>query len=109
MIKEKVLQLNNEIINNEKVIFWSILTAILFCFGFYMFLINSTVHNVVSRQNLESEASALTLKLGNQEFQYITSRNNVTLAMAHTLGFKDVSEKTFISKNSSRQVSFLSR
>ena len=101
---EKVLQLNN-----EKTIFWSLLGAILLCFGFYIYFINVTVHNVVARQNLESEASSLTLKLGNQEFQYITSRNSVTLALAHSMGFKDVSEKTFISKHNSRQVSFLSR
>lgn len=101
---ERVLKLNN-----EKTIFWSILGAILLCFGFYMYFINATIHNVVARQNLETEASSLTLAIGNQEFQYITSRNNVTLQLAYSLGFKDVSAKTFISKNTSRQVSFLSQ
>ncbi len=101
---EKVLQ-----INNEKTIFWSILALLLLSFGFYMYFINATVHNVVARQNLEAEASNLTLTIGNQEFQYITSRNNVTLALAHSMGFKDVSEKTFISRDGGKQVSLLSR
>lgn len=101
---EKVLQLNN-----EKTIFWTIVGALLLSVGFYIYFINATVHNVVARQNLENEASSLTLKIGNQEFQYITMRNNVTLATAHSMGFKDVSVKTFISKDNSRQVSYLSR
>ena len=101
---EKVLQLNN-----EKTMFWGLLGALFLSICFYIYLINATVHNVVARQNFESEASGLTLKIGNQEFQYITSRNNVTLALAHSMGFKDVSEKTFISRNSNKQVSYLSR
>ena len=101
---EKVLQLNR-----EKIMFWSMIGAMLLCFGFYMYFINATVHNVVARQNLEAEASSLTLTLGNQEFQYISSKNNITLALAHSLGFKEISAKTFISKNTSKQFSFLSQ
>jgi hypothetical protein len=74
-----------------------------------MYFINATVHNVVARQNLEAEASTLTLAIGNKEFQYITERNNVTLQVAYAMGFKDVTAKTFISKNSSKQVSYLTR
>ncbi len=103
-MKEKVLQLNN-----EKNIFWAIVCALVLCVGFYMYFINSTVHNVVTRQNLEAEASSLALKIGNQEFQYITSRNNVTMQLAQSMGFKEVTAKTFISKNSNKQVSYLSR
>ena len=103
-MKEKALQLNN-----EKTIFWAIIGALFICISFYMFLINSTVHNVVARQNFESEASNLTLKIGSQEFQYITSRNSVTKQLAYSMGFKDVTAKTFISKNSNKQVSYLAR
>lgn len=103
-MKEKVLQLNN-----EKYMFWAIVCALFLSICFYMYFINSTVHNVVSRQNLEAEASGLTLKIGNQEFQYITSRNNVTMQLAYSMGFKEVTAKTFISKNSNRQVSLLTR
>ncbi len=101
---EKVLQLNN-----EKTMFWSLIGLLVLSLGFYMYFINATVHNVVARQNLEAEASTLTLDIGNKEFQYITERNNVTLQVAYTMGFKDVTEKTFISKNTSKQVSYLTR
>ncbi len=101
---EKVLQ-----INREKTLFWTLVGILLLCAGFYMYCINTTVHNVVARQNLESEASQLTLSIGSQEFKYISKRNSITLAVAQSLGFREVSAKTFISKKSGNQVSFLSK
>jgi hypothetical protein len=101
---EKVLQLNN-----EKTIFWSLIAGLFLSICFYMYFINATVHNVVARQNLEAEASTLTLAIGNKEFKYITERNNVTLQVAYAMGFKDVTAKTFITKDSSKQVSYLTR
>ncbi|MEQ1500160.1 MAG: hypothetical protein ABL917_02160 [Parcubacteria group bacterium] len=101
---EKALQ-----INREKTIFWSLLGAILICAGFYVFLINATIHNVVARQNLESEASSLTLSIGSKEFEYISKRNEVTKQLAYSMGFKDVEVKSFVNKNSDASVAFLSR
>ena len=100
---EKILELNK-----EKTIFWSLLGALLLSLGFYMYCINATVHNVVVRQNLESEASSLTLEIGNKEFKYITKRNAVTLELAHSLGFKDVETKKFISRSSATKVALSS-
>lgn len=101
---EKVLQLNR-----EKTIFWTLLGVLFLCAGFYMYCINTTVHNIVARQNLEGESSSLTLSIGSEEFKYISKRNAVTMALATSLGFKDVSAKVFISRGGSNQVSFLSR
>ena len=99
---EKVLQLNR-----EKTIFWTLLGILFLCAGFYMYFINTTIHNTVSRQNLEKEASQLTLKIGSEEFKYITMRNGITLGLAYSLGFKDVEAKTFISRNNSSSVAYL--
>jgi len=102
-MKEKILELNT-----EKNIFWS-LVGLLFLFsGFYMYSINATIHNVVQRQNLENNASQLALTIGSEEFKYISLRNEVTLPLAYSLGFKDAPAKTFISKKSSGYVSYLS-
>ncbi len=101
---ENVLQ-----INNEKTVFWSLIAVLLLSVGFYMYLINATVYNIVARENFESEANALTLSIGKQEFAYIQARNSITLETAHSRGFKEVSQKTYISPNSVSQVSYLSR
>lgn len=101
---EKVLQLHR-----EKAIFWTLIGILFLCAGFYMYFISATIHNVVARQNLESQAATLSFSISNEEFQYIAARNQVTLPLAYSLGFKDVSAKTFISKSSLHQVSYLSR
>lgn len=101
---EKILQLHT-----EKNIFWTLLGILLLCTAFYMYAINLTIHNVVSRQNLDNKASELTLSISSKEYTYITMRNNITLPLAYSLGFKDVSEKTFVSRNSTSFVSYLSR
>ncbi len=97
-----------EKLQRERTIFWSLLTILVFCAGFYMYCVNSTIHNVVSRQNLETAASSLSLTIGSEEFKYITMRNKVDRTLAYSLGFKDVANKTFISQNAANQVSYLS-
>ncbi|MEQ1561358.1 MAG: hypothetical protein ABL899_01385 [Nitrospira sp.] len=104
MIIEKVLQLNR-----EKTIFWSLVGVLFLCAGFYMYFINTTIHNVVVRQDLENKASQLTLSISSNEFKYISLRNAVNLEMAYSLGFRDVSAKTFISNKAVSVVSYLSR
>ena len=99
---EKVLQLNR-----EKTIFWTLIGALFLCASFYIYFINAAVHNTVTRQNLEKEAGQLTLKIGSEEFQYITMRNAINLPLAYSLGFKDVSAKTFISRNTLPSVAYL--
>lgn len=101
---EKVLYFNK-----ERTIFWGLLGILVLSVGFYMYFINATVHNVVARQNLESESGTLTLAIGNQEFEYIKARNNITIQVAYAKGFKDVSQKTYISRNEVTQVSYLPR
>ena len=95
-------------LNREKTIFWTLLGILLLCVGFYMYSINATIRNIVSRENLEKESATLSLKISSQEFKYITMHNSVTLPLAYSRGFKDVSEKTFVSKQSKDIVSYLS-
>lgn len=101
---EKVLQLNK-----EKTIFWSLVGVLFFSLCFYMYFINATVRNVVARQNLEKEANSLTLAIGNKEFEYISKRNAVNLAMAYSMGFKETAVKQYIKTGDSNTVAYLSR
>ena len=94
--------------NREKAIFWSLLGILAMSVGFYMYLINTTVHNVVASQNLEAKVSQLNLAISSKEFQYIKNRNAVTINLAYSLGFKDALAKTYISEKSTKGVSFLS-
>ena len=105
---EKILQLNT-----EKNIFWTLTAILLLCAGFYIYSITATIHNVVERQNLENKASSLSLSIGSEEFKYITMRGDITVGLAYSLGFKDSSNKIFLSRNSTNVsanlVSFVSK
>lgn len=96
---EKVLELNR-----EKTVFWSLVGALFVAMVFYAYFINATIHNTVARQNLEAESSSLTLSIGNKEFEYISKRNNITLAMAHSLGYKDTKVISYIGEGAGKTV-----
>jgi len=93
----KVLELTTD---REKQIFWTLFGILLFCACFYIYSVNATVRNLVAHQNMEDEATGLSLSLGKQEFKYIEMRNAIDLAAAYSLGFKNVSNKTFVSNKS---------
>jgi hypothetical protein len=94
-------------INKEKAIFWTLFGILILSIGFYIFCINATVRNVVSREQSENAANKIALDISNKEFQYISMRNSVTLYLAYSMGFRDVSQKTFINKNSNGVVSYV--
>lgn len=100
---EKVLE-----INREKTIFWTLLGVLLISALFYMYLINVTIRNTIATENFESENSSLTLKIGNKEFEYISKKNNITLALAYSLGFKESKVSEYVN-NKTSTVAFLSR
>ena len=100
---EKVLQ-----INREKTTFWALFGVLVLAIAFYMYCVNSTVHNTVARQDLEQEASKLSLNIGSEEFRYITKKNSVTIAMAKSLGYHETSPSQFIPRNPDTKVAFLS-
>jgi hypothetical protein len=95
-------------VNREKTIFWSLLLTLLLSIGFYMYLINTTVRNVVATQNLEAKISQLNLSISSKEFKYISDRNAVTLNLAYSMGFKDIESKTYIKEKSTKSVGVLS-
>ncbi len=100
---ERILNLNK-----EKTVFWTLFGVFIISICFYMYFINTTVHNVVARQNMETQISQLNLAISNKEFIYIKNRNAVTLNLAYSMGFKDVSAKNYIREESTKEVSFLS-
>lgn len=91
---------------DEKAMFWGLSGIIFFSAIFYIYCITTTIHNVVSRENIETRVSELALSIGQKEFDLIGLKNDITLARAQNLGFSEVQDKTFITRQS---VGFVSR
>ncbi|MCX6703588.1 MAG: hypothetical protein NTV02_02795 [Candidatus Zambryskibacteria bacterium] len=99
-------QTYKNIVMDEKSMFWAFSAIIFFSAIFYMYCVTSTIHNVVARERLETKNSDLALSIGQKEFDLIGLKNEITIARAENLGFKEVAQKTFITRQS---VSFVSR
>ncbi len=92
--------------DNRARIFWA-LCAVLFCtLVLYIFGINSTVHNTVTRQNLESEVGNLTVAISEMEYSYIGLKNNVNIETAYARGYTDVTSPIFVTRGTSRSLSY---
>ncbi|MEN9649477.1 MAG: hypothetical protein RL094_444 [Candidatus Parcubacteria bacterium] len=86
------------------VIFWAQVGLIVAMISMYMYLVNKTVWNVVARQQAESSIVSLNSKLSDLEFQYITSKNNITLEMAQSLGYESTHNTVFVTRDQAAAV-----
>lgn len=91
-------------VSEERATYWLLVVAIVSSFVIYSILVNKTIHNVVGRQELDIEMSALTSRLSELEFEYISMQNELTIDKAYALGFKEVSAPKFVSRKSFSQV-----
>lgn len=97
-------------IKNHKATFYTVLGAIILSFGFYMFLINATVRNVLSTKDIEMELSQLRNNVAELEYRYISKRSDFTIEQASYLGLHELKNKIFISKTgTSRSLSLNDR
>ena len=78
----------------SQIIFWVLASAIFIFASFYVYLVNKTVWNVVSRQAAESQIVAINSDLSSTEFEYINTKAKVTFALAESMGFKPADKQT---------------
>ncbi len=97
MLRKKQKRIDNS--ENKKIYFWSLLFVFFFCLFSYGFLVRGAIVNIVARQNMENDLTALSTKVIDLESKYIKVKNNITLERAYALGFGAVSEQKFVLKN----------
>ena len=72
----------------------------------YIYAINATTRNTAIRQSLEREIASLSADLDSLEFTYIQLKNNVTIELAYSYGFKEVKDPLYISRVPETSLSF---
>ena len=85
--------------------FWFMLFVLMVSIVVYMVAVRATIGNTVARANLESSTNALVTQVGNLEFQYISMEDNVSLQLAYSKGFENVTSPIYISRASSQSLS----
>ncbi|MCF7865039.1 MAG: hypothetical protein K9M11_00845 [Candidatus Pacebacteria bacterium] len=82
----------------SETIFWSLAIGIALLSAFYMYSIQKSVRNVVTRSNIQADIVALNSKLSETEFQYMNSVGTITLETAQKLGYVSAINKTFVTR-----------
>jgi hypothetical protein len=89
------------IINTHKErLFTFLLIAILISGAMYGFLLKNTIDNVVEREKLSKETKSLLTNISDLETKYFSLKNDVTIDIAYSRGFKNPVNTEYISKKS---------
>lgn len=98
------LRRDKRINNSEplKIWFWSLVGVIVFCFFTYGFLVRGVIVNVVERQNMENELSALNSKVSALESVYIKAKNDITPELAGNIGFVTATKQEFVMREENK-------
>lgn len=68
----------------------------------YIYLINGTVMNVVERNSAELSIADISSDISELESNYLNLENSIDVALANSLGFKEIkSDSVYVSVNSS--------
>ncbi|MCH8889453.1 hypothetical protein IID26_03500 [Patescibacteria group bacterium] len=88
------------VLSLKKRIFWILIISIASLLIFYGYFVSHSIINVVLREEVEQELTRVTTRISDLEFQYLSKKDSINLAFAHSLGFQNVSQKQFVSRQS---------
>jgi hypothetical protein len=99
---EKILSIH---IDQRKNMFLGAMTLIGMCMCMYIYMVTTTIRNIVAEKNISSQISDMSQKISSKEFALIGLESGVTLEYAQSLGFADAKSKVFITPSSVSYVS----
>ena len=100
MIRAK--KITNDIaqnMNTQKILFRILISGSVVLFAVYIYLIGSITFNVVARKSLENTKTELTSHVNQLELTYLSNVNKIDKEYAISLGFVDVHQNIFASRN----------
>lgn len=83
--------------NKRNIFFFLVFFAIL-SFSLYMFLLGSTIFDLVARKNTELSIREVSSSISSLELEVLGYNNKVTLDKAYELGFVNNTDPKFVSR-----------
>lgn len=81
---------------NKKKTFYILASVALVFLGGYVYFVNQTVWNIVSRQNATKEIAMISSEVASLEASYMSLSGSLTLDHAYALGFREVASDNTI-------------
>lgn len=104
------LKLHTNIVNQnnlERKLFYSLTAILILLFASYIYFLGSITFNIVERKALDVDIRNLSSNIGELELEYLSLSNKIDLNLAGTLGFKEIKNPQFVSRESmARNLSF---
>ncbi|MFA5830388.1 MAG: hypothetical protein WC878_01000 [Candidatus Paceibacterota bacterium] len=82
----------------EQKMFWLFATLIFCTLVFYMYVISSTILNIVARETAERDVKSANSVISVLESEYIALGRNLDLNNAKDLGYREVAEVDYVSR-----------
>ena len=92
--------------DNRVRFFWFLVAVSILSLFTYVYAVSATARHIAVRQGLEKEIADVTTNLDALEFQYIETKNNITLELAHHYGFKEARNPLYISRTPNDSLTF---
>lgn len=86
--------------NAELRIFWALSLLVGILLASYLYLVSSSIVNVIVRGELENKITTAHSSLSILETEYLAKKNAVSFERALALGFHAVGEKQYVAKQS---------
>lgn len=83
---------------DESRLFYIALTSFLTVFSLYIYFVSSSIVSVVMREEVDSDISVLSTKVGQLEAEYIEKQHAVSSDIAEMRGFVMADKKIFIDR-----------
>lgn len=96
------MSLRSKIITHTQgnVAFWSMISAIVVVVVLYGYSVNRTIMLVAERNTVETKISALKADITDLESNYISKKSAITTELAHSMGYKEVSNVVYVPQRS---------
>ena len=80
-----------------KIAFWNaVALSVFMCAAYSATSVNGTVQNVVSRSQIERKVGTISAAIDGLENTYVSKKEDITMGLAEKLGFKQISNVTFV-------------
>jgi sensor histidine kinase regulating citrate/malate metabolism len=91
----KAHALRSMLFNIEQRIIFVLIAAVVIFVLLYVYFVGMAIINTVVRKEVEHDAAQLKSTVAQLEVRYLTEKNEITVALAMSMGFVRIENKTF--------------